>query len=339
MTTTDLAPTTTDRRAPIPSNSWPADSSAPASGPSSCATSTWASTSGSTASWPSRRRRRPSWPPAPAATSATCASGCRRRPSPGSLDRRRRRPGHGPVRAGRRHLRRVRRRDVAGLPGRPGRRRSPRPAACCRMLVDAYRTGAGVPYAAYGPDAVERAVGAEPPGVRQLPGRRVAAAAARRAGPAAGHRTARPGRRPRLRHRLGRDRAGQGLPAHRASTGGTTTRRRSRAARANAADHGVADRVSLEVVDLADESADWSPRYDVVAVRRMRARLPAPVEALRARARRACGPAVRCWSWTNGPPRRSPPRVTRSSGSSPRPARSGACRRAGSAPTRNRSAP
>src|SRR5438045_2647061 len=34
--------------------------------------------------------------------------------------------------------------------------------------------------------------------------------------------------------------------------------------RQHAASHGVADRVDLEVADLADESADWSPRYDLV---------------------------------------------------------------------------
>jgi hypothetical protein len=31
-----------------------------------------------------------------------------------------------------------------------------------------------------------------------------------------------------------------------------------------AADHGVTDRVYLEVADLADESAGWSPRHDLV---------------------------------------------------------------------------
>jgi len=39
------------------------------------------------------------------------------------------------------------------------------------------------------------------------------------------------------------------------------------AARRNAAEHGVADRVDFEVVDLSDPAADWSPRYDAVSVR------------------------------------------------------------------------
>lgn len=53
------------------------------------------------------------------------------------------------------------------------------------------------------------------------------------------------------------------------------------AARRNAVDHGVADRVALEVRDLADESADWSHRYDVVFFFEAVHDLPRPVEALR----------------------------------------------------------
>ena len=51
--------------------------------------------------------------------------------------------------------------------------------------------------------------------------------------------------------------------------------------RRNAVDHGVADRVNLEVVDLADESADWSPRYDLVIFIECVHDFPRPVEALR----------------------------------------------------------
>jgi SAM-dependent methyltransferase len=51
--------------------------------------------------------------------------------------------------------------------------------------------------------------------------------------------------------------------------------------RRHAADHGVADRVDLEVVDLADESADWSPRYDLVLFIECVHDFPRPVEALR----------------------------------------------------------
>jgi SAM-dependent methyltransferase len=51
--------------------------------------------------------------------------------------------------------------------------------------------------------------------------------------------------------------------------------------RRHAADHGVADRVNLEVADLADESADWSPRYDLVLFVECVHDFPRPVEALR----------------------------------------------------------
>ena len=51
--------------------------------------------------------------------------------------------------------------------------------------------------------------------------------------------------------------------------------------RQHAADHGVADRVDLEVVDLADEWADWSPRYDLVLFIECVHDFPRPVEALR----------------------------------------------------------
>ena len=51
--------------------------------------------------------------------------------------------------------------------------------------------------------------------------------------------------------------------------------------RQHAASHGVADRVDLEVADLADESADWSPRYDLVLLIECVHDLPRPVEALR----------------------------------------------------------
>jgi SAM-dependent methyltransferase len=51
--------------------------------------------------------------------------------------------------------------------------------------------------------------------------------------------------------------------------------------RANAADHGVGDRVTLEVRDLADPSADWSPRYDLALFVECVHDFPRPVEALR----------------------------------------------------------
>ncbi len=51
--------------------------------------------------------------------------------------------------------------------------------------------------------------------------------------------------------------------------------------RQHAADHGVAGRVDLEVADLADESADWSPRYDLVLLIECVHDFPRPVEVLR----------------------------------------------------------
>ena len=151
------------------------------------------------------------------------------------------------------------------------------------LLVDAYRTGAGVPYAAYGPDAVSGQSALNRPAfvnalvaewLPQLPD-----VLARLQD------TARPGtgRRPRLRRRLGRDRAGQGVPARRAWTGRDNDEASIALGRRNAVDHGVADRVDLEVVDLADETADWSPRYDLVLFVECVHDFPRPVEALRTR--------------------------------------------------------
>ena len=52
-------------------------------------------------------------------------------------------------------------------------------------------------------------------------------------------------------------------------------------ARHNAIDQGVADRVDLKVRDLSDESEDWSPRYDVVFFFECVHDFPRPVQALR----------------------------------------------------------
>jgi SAM-dependent methyltransferase len=59
--------------------------------------------------------------------------------------------------------------------------------------------------------------------------------------------------------------------------------------RQHAVEHGVADRVSLEVVDLADGSADWSARYDLAMFFECVHDFPRPVEALR-HARQAMRP-------------------------------------------------
>jgi SAM-dependent methyltransferase len=59
--------------------------------------------------------------------------------------------------------------------------------------------------------------------------------------------------------------------------------------RVNATTHGVADRVTLEVADLSDLGADWSPRFDVAFLIECVHDFPRPVEAL-ANARAALQP-------------------------------------------------
>jgi SAM-dependent methyltransferase len=51
--------------------------------------------------------------------------------------------------------------------------------------------------------------------------------------------------------------------------------------RRNAVAAGVADRVTLEVVDVGDESADWTPRFDLITFFECVHDFPRPVEALR----------------------------------------------------------
>ena len=65
------------------------------------------------------------------------------------------------------------------------------------------------------------------------------------------------------------------------------------AGRRYAEEAGVADRVDLQVVDLSDPGADWSPRYDLITFFECLHDLPRPVEALRnARAALAPGGTV-----------------------------------------------
>jgi SAM-dependent methyltransferase len=61
------------------------------------------------------------------------------------------------------------------------------------------------------------------------------------------------------------------------------------AGRRHAVEHGVADRVDLAVLDLADPDADWSPRYDLITFIECVHDFPRPVEAL-AHARTALRP-------------------------------------------------
>ena len=148
------------------------------------------------------------------------------------------------------------------------------------LLVDAYRTGAGVPYAAYGPDAVTGQSALNRPAfvnalvtdwLPQLPD-----VLARLEDPA----------RPARVADLG---CGAGWAAielakafpHVRVDGRDNDEASIALGRRNAVDHGVADRVDLEVVDLADGTADWSPRYDLALFVECVHDFPRPVEALR----------------------------------------------------------
>jgi SAM-dependent methyltransferase len=145
------------------------------------------------------------------------------------------------------------------------------------LLADAYRTGDPVPYAAYGPDAVGAQSSLNRPAfVNDLVAEWLP-------------------RLPDLQACL------QGPTAHIADFGcgtgwaaielakafprlrvdGRDADEASIAAgRRYAAEHGVADRVDLAVVDLSDPDADWSPRYDLVTFIECVHDFPRPVEAL-----------------------------------------------------------
>ena len=148
------------------------------------------------------------------------------------------------------------------------------------LLADAYRTGAGVPYAAYGPDGVSAQSALNRPAfvnslvadwLPQLPD--VLARLQEEADPA----------------RVADLACGTGWAAielakafpHIRVDGLDNDEASVAIGRQHAADHGVADRVDLEVVDLADEWADWSPRYDLVLFIECVHDFPRPVEALR----------------------------------------------------------
>lgn len=160
------------------------------------------------------------------------------------------------------------------------------------LLADAYRTGAGVPYAAYGPDGVSAQSALNRPAfvnslvaewLPQLPD--VQARLQDEAEPA---RVADLG--------CGTGWAGIELAKafpHLRVDGMDSDEVSVAIGRQHAADHGVADRVDLEVVDLADESADWSPRYDLVLFVECVHDFPRPADALRhARAALRPGGAV-----------------------------------------------
>jgi SAM-dependent methyltransferase len=148
------------------------------------------------------------------------------------------------------------------------------------LLADAYRTGAGVPYAEYGPDGVSAQSALNRPAfvnslvsdwLPQVPD--VLARLQDEADPA----------------RVADLGCGAGWAAielakafpHIRVDGMDNDEASIATGRQNAAEHGVADRVDLTVVDLADESANWSPRYDLVLFVECVHDFPRPVEALR----------------------------------------------------------
>jgi protein-L-isoaspartate O-methyltransferase len=146
-------------------------------------------------------------------------------------------------------------------------------------LARAFRTGQPVPYAAYGPDAVSAQAALNRPAftnalvaewLPQLPD--VQARLTDRVRPA----------------RVGDFGCGAGWSTielakafpHVHLDGYDSDEASIAAARRNAAEHGVADQIDFEVVDLSDQSADWSPRYDVIFLFECLHDLPRPVEAL-----------------------------------------------------------
>src|ERR1700757_1562325 len=148
------------------------------------------------------------------------------------------------------------------------------------QLADAYRTGAGVPYAAYGPDGGSAQFALNRPAfvnslvaewLPQLPD--VLARLQDTAHPA----------------RVADLACGTGWAAielakafpHIRVDGLDNDEASIAIGRQYAADHGVTDRVDLEVADLAYQTADWSPRYDLVLLIECVHDLPRPVEALR----------------------------------------------------------
>jgi SAM-dependent methyltransferase len=148
------------------------------------------------------------------------------------------------------------------------------------LLADAYRTGAGVPYAAYGPDGVSAQSALNRPAfvnslvadwLPQLPDVLT--------------RLQDPGDPARVADLA----CGTGWAAielakafpHIRVDGLDNDEASVAIGRQHAAEHGVADRVDLEVADLADESAGWSPRYDLVLLIECVHDFPRPVEVLR----------------------------------------------------------
>jgi SAM-dependent methyltransferase len=153
-------------------------------------------------------------------------------------------------------------------------------AAVLPTLVDAYRTGAGVPYAAYGRDAVTAQAALNRPSfvnslvtewLPQLPDVLTRL-----------QDTDRPARVADLGCGMGwaAIELAKAFP-HIAVDGRDNDEASISSGRQHAAEAGVADRVTLEVVDISDGAADWSPQYDLVYFVECVHDFPRPVEALR----------------------------------------------------------
>lgn len=147
------------------------------------------------------------------------------------------------------------------------------------QLVEAYRTGSGLPYAAYGRDAVTAQAALNRPSfvnsfvgewLPQLPD-----VLARLQD------TDRPARVADLGCGMGW--AGIELAKafpHIQVEGRDNDEASIAIGRQHAVDAGVADRVTLEVVDISDTTADWSPHYDFALFVECVHDFPRPVEAL-----------------------------------------------------------
>ena len=147
-------------------------------------------------------------------------------------------------------------------------------------LLDAYRTGAGVPYAAYGPDAVTAQAALNRPSfihafvadwLPQLPDVLARLQDARR-----------PARVADLGCGVGwaAIELAKAFP-HIRVEGRDNDEASISIGRQHAVDAGVADRVTLEVVDVSDTRADWQQRYDFAYFVECVHDFPRPVEALR----------------------------------------------------------
>jgi SAM-dependent methyltransferase len=147
-------------------------------------------------------------------------------------------------------------------------------------LVEAYRTGTGVPYAAYGRDAVTAQAALNRPSfvhsfvtewLPQLPDVLARLQDAER-----------PARIADLGCGMGwaSIELAKAFP-HIEVEGRDNDEASISSGRQHAVDAGVADRVTLDVVDISDTTADWSPQYDFAFFVECVHDFPRPVEALR----------------------------------------------------------